>query len=137
VCAVDGRSEVAHESCFVWILQQRTEHVAAELHFIDRPDVENEAEGFGARPKHVESLRKATVADEETSRAIASPAAVASSSSDALATSIAVRSVTIVWKLINDSSRPCAISAWYGVYGVYQPGFSITIRRITLGVTVS
>ena len=45
------------------------------------------------------------------SSVIASAAAVASSSSDALATSIPVRSVTIVWKLRSDSSRPCAISA--------------------------
>ena len=42
---------------------------------------------------------------------IASAAAVASSSSDALATSMAVRSRTIVWKLRSASSRPCAISA--------------------------
>ena len=49
--------------------------------------------------------------------------------------SIAVRSRTTVWKFSSDSSRPWAISAWYGVYGVYQPGFSKTFRRITLGVT--
>ena len=67
---------------------------------------------------------------------IASAAAVASSSSDALATSIPVRSLTIVWKLRSASRRPCAISAWYGVYGVYQPGFSSTLRRMTLGVIV-
>ena len=42
---------------------------------------------------------------------IASAAAVASSSSDALAISIAVRSVIIVWKFSSASSRPCAISA--------------------------
>ena len=68
---------------------------------------------------------------------IASAAAVPSSSSDADAISIPVRSLTIVWKLSSDSSRPCAISAWYGVYGVYQPGFSNTLRRITAGVWVS
>ena len=71
------------------------------------------------------------------SSVIASPAAVPSSRSDALATAIPVRSDTIVWKLRSDSRRPCAISAWYGVYGVYQPGFSNTQRRITLGVSVS
>ena len=71
------------------------------------------------------------------SSVIASAAAVASSSSEAFATSIPVRSATIVWKLRSDSRRPWAISAWYGVYGVYQPGFSITMRRITLGVMVS
>ena len=48
-----------------------------------------------------------------------------------------VRSLTIVWKLSSDSRRPCAISAWYGVYGVYQPGFSMTLRRMTAGVMVS
>ena len=45
-------------------------------------------------------------------RFIASAAAVASSSSEALATSRPVRSDTIVWKLSSASSRPCAISAW-------------------------
>ena len=44
------------------------------------------------------------------SSVIASAAAVASSSIDALAMSIAVRSVTIVWKFSSASSRPCAIS---------------------------
>ena len=68
--------------------------------------------------------------------AIASAAAVGSSSSDALARSIAVRSLTIVWKLSNASSRPCEISGWYGVYAVYQAGFSRMLRRITVGVIV-
>jgi hypothetical protein len=49
------------------------------------------------------------------SSVIASAAAVASSSMDALARSIAVRSLTIVWKLRSASSRPCEISGWYGV----------------------
>ena len=71
------------------------------------------------------------------SSVIASAAAVASSSSEAFATAIPVRSLTIVWKLRSDSRRPCAISAWYGVYGVYQPGFSMTLRRMTAGVIVS
>ena len=69
------------------------------------------------------------------SMVIASAAAVASSSSEAFATSMPVRSSTIVWKFSSASRRPCATSAWYGVYGVYQPGFSRTLRRITLGVT--
>ncbi len=69
--------------------------------------------------------------------AMASAAAVASSSSDALAISIPVRSHTIVWKLTSASSRPCEISGWYGVYAVYQAGFSSTLRRMTPGVTVS
>ena len=68
--------------------------------------------------------------------AIASAAAVASSSSDALARSMPVRSLTIVWKLRSASSRPCEISGWYGVYAVYQAGFSSTLRRITGGVIV-
>ena len=42
--------------------------------------------------------------------------------------------MTIVWKFSSASSRPCAISAWYGVYGVYQPGFSRMFRWITGGV---
>ena len=46
---------------------------------------------------------------------IASAAAVASSSSDALAVGSPVRSETIVWKFSSASSRPCEISGWYGV----------------------
>ncbi len=45
-------------------------------------------------------------------RLIASAAAVASSSSEALATSSPVRSDTTVWKLSSASSRPWEISAW-------------------------
>ena len=67
---------------------------------------------------------------------IASAAAVPSSSSDALAISMPVRSLTIVWKLRSASSRPCEISGWYGVYAVYHAGFSSTLRRITGGVIV-
>ena len=67
---------------------------------------------------------------------IASAAAVASSSIDALAISMPVRSVTIVWKLQSASSRPCEISGWYGVYAVYQAGFSSTLQAITGGVIV-
>ncbi len=70
------------------------------------------------------------------SSVMASAAAVPSSSSDALAMSIAVRSVTMVWKLSNASRRPWEISGWYGVYAVYQAGFSSTLRRITGGVIV-
>jgi hypothetical protein len=46
---------------------------------------------------------------------IASAAAVASSSIEALAIAMPVRSQTMVWKLISASRRPCEISAWYGV----------------------
>jgi len=70
------------------------------------------------------------------SSVIASAAAVPSSSIDALAISMPVRSSTIVWKLRSASRRPCEISGWYGVYAVYQAGFSSTLRRITGGVTV-
>ena len=68
--------------------------------------------------------------------AIASAAAVDSSSNDADARSRPVKSIESVWKLSSDSKRPCAISGWYGVYAVYQPGFSNTLRKITLGVCV-
>ena len=47
-----------------------------------------------------------------------------------------MRSLTIVWKLRSASSRPCEISGWYGVYAVYQAGFSSTLRWITGGVIV-
>src|SRR5438067_1312810 len=67
-------------------------------------------------------------------RFIASAAAVASSSREALAIGRAVRSATIVWKLSSASSRPCAISGWYGVYAVYHPGFSTMLRWMTWGV---
>ncbi len=43
---------------------------------------------------------------------IASAAAVASSSIDALAMAMPVRSVTRVWKFSSASMRPCEISAW-------------------------
>jgi len=68
--------------------------------------------------------------------AIASAAAVGSSSNDAFAMSMAVRSLTIVWKLRSASSRPWEISGWYGVYAVYHAGFSSTLRWITGGVNV-
>jgi len=68
--------------------------------------------------------------------AIASAAAVASSSIDAFAIAMPVRSQTIVWKLTSASRRPCEISGWYGVYAVYQAGFSSRLRRITGGVIV-
>ena len=68
--------------------------------------------------------------------AMASAAAVASSSKDALDMGRPVRSATMVWKLSRDSRRPCAISAWYGVYWVYQAGFSMRLRSITPGTWV-
>ena len=64
---------------------------------------------------------------------IASAAAVASSSIDAFAIAMPVRSHTIVWKLTSASSRPCEISGWYGVYAVYHAGLSRTLRWMTAG----
>ncbi len=52
---------------------------------------------------------------ERRTSVIASAAAVASSSIEALAMSSPVRSHTIVWKLSSASSRPWLISGWYGV----------------------
>jgi hypothetical protein len=75
--------------------------------------------------------------DTRRASAIPSAAAVASSSSEAFAVCRPVRSATIVWKFSRASSRPCEISGWYGVYAVYQAGFSSTFRRITAGVIVS
>ena len=66
----------------------------------------------------------------------ASAADVASSKVEALETSIPVRSQIIVWKVSSASSRPWEISGWYGVYAVYQAGFSSTLRWITAGVCV-
>ena len=66
---------------------------------------------------HSASTKKVLPATLDRRRAsvIASAAAVASSSSDALARSSPVRSATIVWKLSSASSRPWEISGWYGV----------------------
>jgi hypothetical protein len=50
--------------------------------------------------------------DARRSTPSASAAAVASSSSDALAIGRPVRSTTICWKFSSDSRRPCATSAW-------------------------
>jgi hypothetical protein len=68
---------------------------------------------------------------------MASAAAVPSSSSEALASGSPVRSATIVWKFSSASSRPCEISAWYGVYCVYHPGFSRMLRWTTGGTMQS
>ena len=66
---------------------------------------------------HSASTKKVSPAFGLTRRSsvIASAAAVASSSIDALARSMPVRSLTMVWKLSSASSRPCEISGWYGV----------------------
>ena len=49
---------------------------------------------------------------ERRASVMASAAAVASSSMEALAMSMPVRSVTMVWKLTSASIRPWLISAW-------------------------
>ncbi len=53
--------------------------------------------------------------DARRARSMPSTTAVPSSSIDAPAVAIPVRSDTIVWKLMSASSRPCEISGWYGV----------------------
>ena len=50
--------------------------------------------------------------DTRCAMVIASAAAVASSRSEALATSSPVRSLTMVWKFNSASSRPWLISGW-------------------------
>ena len=65
---------------------------------------------------------------------MASAAAVASSSSEAPARGSPVRSAMTVWKLSNASRRPWLISAWYGVYCVYQERFSRMLRWMIGGV---
>ena len=75
--------------------------------------------------------------DARRASSMPSTTAVPSSSMEALAVPMPVRSQTIVWKLMRASSRPCEISGWYGVYAVYQLGFSSTLRLMTAGVTVS
>ena len=52
------------------------------------------------------------VLTERLASVMASAAAVASSSIDALAMGMPVRSHTMVWKLTSASMRPCEISAW-------------------------
>ncbi len=56
---------------------------------------------------------------------------------DAFAVAMPVSSATMVWKFSSASSRPWEISGWYGVYDVYQLGFSSTLRLMTAGVIVS
>ena len=82
------------------------------------------------------TTRVAGPATRRCMRVTASATAVASSSSEALAVSRPVRSLTMVWKFKSASRRPWLISGWYGVYAVYQAGLSSTLRRMTGGVTV-
>ena len=144
VHGVGERAVVAHVAVGARILQQhaRTRRVAR----IGRADDDLDAERLRARAHDVDAsaaarrrrrrTRCSSTTDAQRSSVIASAAAVASSSIDALAIAMPVRSETIVWKLTSASSRPCEISGWYGVYAVYHAGFSRTLRRITGGVCV-
>ncbi len=67
---------------------------------------------WGSTSASTTSTAPAGAFDVRRIRVIASAAAVASSSSDALATGSPVRSATIVWKFSSASSRPCEISGW-------------------------
>ena len=90
-----------------------------------RTDDDLDAERRGARAHDVERLRRtrrrrrrsacSSTVPTRWHSVIASAAAVASSSIDALAIAMPVRSQTIVWKLSSASRRPCEISGWYGV----------------------
>jgi hypothetical protein len=75
---------------------------------------DGDVEGLGAGLDDVDRLGVALVGNEEDGRvvAVASAAAVPSSSMEALAICMPVRSVTRVWKFRSASRRPWEISAW-------------------------
>ena len=138
VAPVDDRAGRGREA------EQGTEAAVVDVVDVADDDLDPDRLGAGARARRSSadgcrggrrsgrwrpSLRRRAIA-------IASAAAVASSSSEALVTGSPVRSVTIVWKLSSASSRPWLISGWYGVYAVYQAGFSSTLRWMTPGVIV-
>jgi len=120
---IDDRPVLANVAGAAGYCQQHAEGVGrrgrgvvAHLHL--------DAERLGARAHHaivcvVQSAetkkRFDPLLQERLASVIASAAAVASSSSDALAISIPVRSPIMVWKFSSASIRPCEISAWYGV----------------------
>jgi hypothetical protein len=148
---VDRGRQVAHAALGVGVLQVRAEqvgrpHPAGGQRRLRVVDHDLDAGPPRARGHHAitcgwqcASTRNFASGLPRTERrisVIASAAAVASSSSDALATGSPVRSITICWNASSASSRPCEISAWYGVYAVYQPGFSSTLRRIASGTSV-
>ena len=108
-------------------------------------DGQLEPEGFGAGLEDGDRLREDVFVDEEPaapvlaarrSNSIASAAPLDSSRREALAIGSAVRSAIAVWKFNSASRRPWLISGWYGVYAVYQAGFSTRFRRRTAGVMV-
>ena len=139
------RAQIADVAVGARVLEERRERIRRARR-LGRTGDDLDAERRGARAHDVERLREHVVGDEEAcgtvllptrnASAIASAAAVPSSSIDALAIAMPVRSHTIVWKLTSASRRPCEISGWYGVYAVYQAGFSRTLRRMTGGVIV-
>ena len=143
---VDQRRRVAHHARRPGVGQQQPEQLAVGQPVVEVGDDQLDAQRLGAGAQHLERLRQRVRVDDEPgglrafparrSSVIASAAAVASSSSDAPATGRPVRSATVVWNVSSASSRPWLISGWYGVYAVYQAGFSSTLRRITGGVTV-
>ena len=124
----DDRGEVAdsRRSCRGVRAARRTARRAARSTG-GSPTTSFEAERLGPGLDDLDHLRMAVGVDEERvaddlglptgSSVIASAAAVASSSSEALARSMPVRSVTMVWKFSSASSRPWEISGWYGRVG--------------------
>ena len=120
----DGGGEVAHHAGGAGVLQQRTEHGRrVERRRGRRRRARCRSARRGRRPRRSSAgasrrrrrTRTTACLVERRISVIASAAAVDSSSIDALAISIPVRSVTIVWKLRSASSRPWLISGWYGV----------------------
>ena len=105
----DEVAQIVDRPAFVRRLHQRAEHAIGKSRRLDVADDELDAERLGTRLQDIDGLWKTGVGDEELRRArssrllctrcsmvIASPAAVASSSSDAVETSMPVRSRTIV-----------------------------------------
>ena len=120
----DGGGEVAHHTGGARVLQQRTEHRGTGRGRRGRRRRSRRRSARrGRRPRRSSAgasrrrrrTRTTACLVERRISVIASAAAVDSSSIDALAISIPVRSVTIVWKLRSASSRPWLISGWYGV----------------------
>jgi hypothetical protein len=84
-----------------------------------------DAQRLGTGAQHVEGLRVAVPEAKKAwlalfllrrlQKVMASAAAVASSSSEALAIGRPVRSLIRVWKFSSASRRPWEISGWYGV----------------------
>ena len=118
---LDQRAQVANRAGRAGVLHQHAEDVAVgqrvgEILHDDALSPSGMARvrttsrvcgSTSASTTNVSPLRAARCAS-----AIASAAAVASSSMDAPATARPVRSSTIVWKLISASSRPWLISGW-------------------------